>query len=159
MVEITREGERVEVAVADFVAEVMSVGRFAGKSVGRALPAPIPTPAPVSTGLIAAGSLKAAIESLPAAARVELTPDVVAIIPGLSGLDRLPAELDPVSGTAFGIYHVASGSWTWFYREREPGGEIIRAGRTYKTLAAIEAIETVLRDPGVIADLIARLPD
>ena len=81
----------------------------------------------------------------------------MAIIPGI--VDRLPLELDPVAGRAFVIYHLPSGSWSSFDREREPPRETYLAGRTYKTLAAIEAIETVLRDPGVIADLIARLPD
>ena len=63
--DVKRDGERVEVTVDDFVDEVIRVGRLSNKIVGRVLPAPTPTPAPVSTELLAAGSLKAAIESLP----------------------------------------------------------------------------------------------
>ena len=143
----------MEVTVDDFVDEVIRVGRLSNKIVGRILPAPTPTPAPISTALVAAGSLKAAIESLPEEAWAELPGDVVIVFPVRSGLDRMPAELDPIDRTVFGIYHLPSGSWAW-----SRSGNFI-SGRTYYTLEALEAIESVLRDPGVMTSLYPRWPN
>lgn len=157
-VEITRNGQSAQVSLNDFVTDVIRAGELVGKATGRVIPPPIATPAPISSELIAAGSLRTAIYSLPEEARLDLGSDVVAVIPGLSGLDRMPAELDPIDGTAFGICHLPTGSWTWFYQRNDSGGEIVGGGKTYKTLAAIEAIESVIRDPEVIADLIDRVP-
>jgi hypothetical protein len=151
--DVTRDGEQVEVTVDVFVDEVIRVGRLSNKIVGRVLPAPTPTPAPVSTALLAAGSLKAAIESLPEEAWAELAGDVMMVFPVRSGLDRMPAELDPINRTVFGIYHLPSGSWAW-----SRSGNFIN-GRTYYTLEALEAIESVLRDPGLMTDLYPRWPN
>ncbi|MBT3941652.1 MAG: hypothetical protein HOC77_11790 [Chloroflexi bacterium] len=140
----------MDVTVAEFVVEVMDVARLSGKSVGRSLPRPISTPAPTTTQLSAAGSLQAAIDSLPEIARVELADDVFGVIPG--HVERVPLELDPIAGTDFAVYHVPSGSWTWFHEDDVP------IDRAYRSLEAIEAIESVVRDPELIATLRDRVP-
>ncbi|MDA1257191.1 MAG: hypothetical protein O3C10_05025 [Chloroflexi bacterium] len=163
VVDVVKDGKTVEVDLEEFLADVERLARLAGKRVERSTPLATATPAPRPAGLLSTAtaaplqdvaptpsSLAAAVASLPSTARVQLADDVVEIIPGLAG--PLPAELDPAGGTLVTIYHIPSGSRTWFL---EPGAPV---GRSYMTLEAIEALEGVLRDARLMEKLRERLP-
>ncbi len=157
-VEVLRSGRSVEITVDELTADVLAVAAGTRKRLGpappRFPPAPTATPFPTSSpgpGRSSYGTVEAAILALPAQARVELAPGMYAVYPDL--WDEYPVELDSAGGTSITIYHLPTDSRAWYYVDRDGWR------KSYRTLEATVAIETVLRDDALMADLLARVSE